>query len=157
MQHLRSFTTGLALSALACGAVTAEDDLPPPPPAAQLAAELAVPAGPHDWLIEHPTILRLLKLHNQTRSRSGRQPLVLNTEMCLAAQRHANQMATSGRFAHSGLPYRENIAYRQRTADHAVRTWNASPGHFNNMLSGSHVGFGYAVRNGVGYWVAVFR
>jgi len=105
----------------------------------------------------HPTIARLLELHNQTRARVGLPPLSLNQQMCSAAQRHANWMASTGAFAHSGLPYRENIAYAQRSPEHAVQTWTYSPGHYQNMCSGREAGFGYQTRGGVGYWVAVFR
>ena len=114
-------------------------------------------AGPHDWLIKHPTIERLLELHNQARARAGLAPLALNPDMCLAAQRHANWMASYGSFSHSGLPYRENIAYSQRSPEQAVQSWTYSPGHYANMCSGRECGFGYQTRGGVGYWVAVFR
>lgn len=115
------------------------------------------PAGPHDWLIKHPTIRRLLELHNQTRARAGLPPLVLNPDMCLAAQRHANWMASYGTFAHSRLPYRENIAYNQSSPEQAVQSWTYSAGHYANMCSGRECGFGYQSRGGAGYWVAVFR
>lgn len=105
----------------------------------------------------HPTVARLLELHNQTRARVGLGPLTLNQQMCSAAQRHANWMASTGSFTHSGLPYRENIAYAQRSPEHAVQSWTSSPGHYRNMCSGREAGFGYQVRGGVGYWVAVFR
>jgi uncharacterized protein YkwD len=105
----------------------------------------------------HPTIARLLELHNQTRARVGLPALALNEQMCSAAQRHANWMASTGAFAHSGLPYRENIAYAQRSPEQAVQTWTYSPGHYQNMCSGRECGFGYQVRGGQGYWVAVFR
>ena len=42
-----------------------------------------------EWLVKHPTILRLLELHNQERARVGLSPSKLNPEMCLAAQKHA--------------------------------------------------------------------
>jgi len=113
--------------------------------------------GPNDWLVKHPTILRLLELHNETRARAGMPELTLNTEMCLKAQKHAQWMASTGAFAHSGLPYRENIAYSQLTPESAVRTWTYSPPHYNNLLRGHEAGFGYMVRNGRTYWVAVFR
>jgi uncharacterized protein YkwD len=120
-------------------------------------SEAKEPAGPHDWLIKHPTIQRLFELHNQTRARVGLPPLTLNADMCLAAQRHANWMASYGTFAHSGLPYRENIAYNHSSPEHAVQSWTYSPGHYANLCSGSQCGFGYQTRGGVGYWVAVFR
>lgn len=105
----------------------------------------------------HPTLARLLELHNQTRARVGLSPLTLNQQMCAAAQQHANWMASTGSFTHSRLPYRENIAYGQTSPDQAVRSWTTSPGHYQNMCSGRQAGFGYQVRGGVGYWVAVFR
>jgi len=105
----------------------------------------------------HPTIARLLTLHNQTRARVGLPPLSLNPQMCASAQQHANWMAASGAFAHSRLPYRENIAYGQASPEHAVQTWTYSPGHYQNMCSGREAGFGYQMRGGAGYWVAVFR
>jgi uncharacterized protein YkwD len=105
----------------------------------------------------HPTIARLLELHNQTRARVGLPALALSQQMCSAAQRHANWMASTGSFVHSGLPYRENIAYGQASPEHAVQTWTYSPGHYQNMCSGRSVGFGYQVRGGMGYWVAVFQ
>jgi uncharacterized protein YkwD len=120
-------------------------------------AEAVEPAGPHDWLIKHPTIQRLLELHNQTRARVGLPPLTLNANMCLSAQQHANWMASYGTFAHSRLPYRENIAYNQSSPEHAVQSWTYSPGHYANMCSGRECGFGYQTRGGAGYWVAVFR
>lgn len=115
------------------------------------------PDGQYDWLIKNATILKLLKLHNEARARYGRPPLTLNTQMCLQAQAHAKKMATYGWFAHSGLPYYENIAYSQRTAEAAVQTWIYSPAHNANLQRGTQVGFGYALRNGQPYWVAVFR
>jgi uncharacterized protein YkwD len=120
-------------------------------------AEAKEPAGPHDWLIKHPTIQRLLELHNQTRARVGLPPLTLNPNMCLSAQQHANWMASYGTFAHSRLPYRENIAYNQSSPEHAVQSWTYSPGHYANLCSGRECGFGYQTRGGAGYWVAVFR
>lgn len=111
----------------------------------------------HEWLTEHPTILRLLELHNAERARVGLSPLVLNPEMCLAAQRHATYMADSGWFVHSGLPYRENIFMWVRTPEDAVNGWIWSPAHHANMLSGKEIGLGYQYRNGRPCWVGVFR
>jgi uncharacterized protein YkwD len=113
----------------------------------------SAPAAP----ATHPTIERLLTLHNQTRARVGLPPLSLNPQMCASAQQHANWMAATGAFAHSGLPYRENIAYGQASPEHAVQTWTYSPGHYQNMCSGREAGFGFQMRGGAGYWVAVFR
>ena len=114
-------------------------------------------AGKHDWLLNHPTIQSLLARTNLHRSQMGRGPVRLNAEMCLAAQRHANWMASTGAYQHSGLPYMEVIFCGPTSADSAVQGWIASPAHHGILLSGAEVGFGYMVRNGVPYWVGVFR
>ncbi len=110
-----------------------------------------------DWLVKHPTIEKLLELHNQERARNGLSPSVLNPEMCLSAQKHAVWMAETGAFQHSGLPYRENIFWGVRTPQEATNGWIWSPAHHANMLSGSQVGFGYMVLNGRPYWCSVMQ
>jgi hypothetical protein len=114
--------------------------------------------GPHDWLIKHETILKLVELTNQHRARMGVGPVTLDTQMCLDAQRHANWMANGGGFQHSGLPYMEIIYQSVTTPESAIQGWIASPPHHGIMISGStKVGYGYMVRNGYPYWVGVFR
>ena len=113
--------------------------------------------GPHDWLIKHETILRLVELTNHHRAQMGMGPVVLDTQMCLDAQRHANWMATYGSFQHSGLPYMEIIYQSVGTPEAAIQGWIASPPHHGIMLSGTRVGYGYMMRNGYPYWVGVFR
>ena len=110
-----------------------------------------------DWLVKHPTILKLLELHNQERLRNGLSLSKLNPEMCLAAQRHAVWMAETGTLNHSGLPYRENIFWGVRTPEEAISGWILSPGHHANMLSGAEVGFGYMIRGGRPYWCSVIQ
>jgi uncharacterized protein YkwD len=113
--------------------------------------------GPHDWLIKHETILKLVELTNQHRAQMGIGPVVLDTQMCLDAQRHAKWMSDFGSFQHSGLPYMEIIYQSVATPDTAIQGWIASPPHHGIMLSGTRVGFGYMTRNGYPYWVGVFR
>ena len=113
--------------------------------------------GPHDWLVKHETILKLVELTNQHRGRMGLGPVVLDTQMCLDAQRHATWMSNFGGFQHSGLPYMEIIYQAVGTPEHAIQGWVASPAHHGIMLSGTRVGFGYMNRNGYPYWVGVFR
>ncbi len=110
-----------------------------------------------DWLVKHPTIQKLLELHNQERARVGLSPSKLNPEMCLAAQRHAVWMAETGSFSHSGLPYRENIFMGVTTPEAATNGWIWSPAHHGNMLSGTDVGFGYMVLNGRYCWCSVMQ
>ena len=128
-----------------------------------------------DWLTKHPVILRLLDLHNAERRRVGLTELKLNPKMCLAAQKHATWMAQTGWYAHSGLPYRENIHTGVTTPEDATNGWIFSPAHYQNIISssgsssqtaGPQVGFGYMTSSpdggadgktyGQPYWVALF-
>ncbi|MBC7816432.1 MAG: CAP domain-containing protein [Planctomycetaceae bacterium] len=110
-----------------------------------------------EWLVKHPTILRLLELHNQERARVGLFPSKLNPVMCLAAQKHAVWMAETGWMSHSGLPYRENIFMGVSTPEAATNGWIWSPAHHTNMLSGAEVGFGYMTLNGRPCWCSVMQ
>lgn len=110
-----------------------------------------------DWLVSHPTIQRLLELHNVERVRNGLAPFKLNAKMCLDAQKHAVWMAETGWFQHSGLPYRENIYWGVATPEDATQGWIWSPAHHVNILSGTEVGFGYMILNGRPYWCAVMQ
>lgn len=111
----------------------------------------------HDWLIKNPTIQGLLIRTNAHRAAMGYGPVRLNVEMSLAAQRHANWMADTGYYQHSGLPYMEIIFTGPTSVEAAIQGWIASPAHHGILLSGSEAGFGYMVRNGRPYWVGVFR
>ncbi len=113
--------------------------------------------GENDWLIKHPTIQKLLKLHNEERARNGMSALTLNTQMCLRAQEHAKWMAETGYYQHSNLPWPEIIFQGPSSAEAAVNGWIASPAHHSIMLTGTQAGFGYMVINGQYYWVGVFQ
>jgi uncharacterized protein YkwD len=115
------------------------------------------PVGKHDWLVKNETIQALLAKTNAHRASMGIGPVRLDAEMSLAAQRHANWMAETGFYQHSGLPYMEIIFSGPTTVDAAIQGWIASPAHHSIMLSGTQVGFGYMIRNGRPYWVGVFR
>lgn len=145
-----------ALSALlSCLVLIGSDS--PAQEVVQVTTAKVVSSGPNDWLLQHPTILRLVEKTNEHRARMGRGPVSLNEEMALAAQRHATFMGQTGAYQHSGLPYMEVIFTGPLTADDAVNGWINSPAHHNILLSGSEVGFGYVNQNGRTYWVGVFR
>ena len=113
--------------------------------------------GPHDWLIKHKVILRLVELTNEHRVRNGLPPVELDTEMCLNAQRHADWMRDYGGFQHSSLPYMEIIHQSVGSPELAIQGWQASPPHNGIMLSSAKkVGFGYS-NKGYPYWVGVFK
>ena len=115
------------------------------------------PAKNLDWLVKHPAIQELHHRHNAERARVGLQPLTLDPQMCLAAQRHATWMAETGLQMHSGLPYHENLFLGANTASDAVNGWIWSPAHHGNMLGGTKAGYGYQRINGRPAWVGVFR
>ena len=114
-------------------------------------------AGKNDWLIKHPTILKLLELNNQERARIGYPGCTLNAELCVAAQQHAEWMAETGYYMHSNLPWPEIIFSGPLTPEDATNGWIWSPAHYSIMVSGSEAGFGYAVRDGYTYWVGLFQ
>ena len=145
----KSLVLGLALAV--CSIATA------PAPSAEMMNRIEKHSKNLDWLVEHPTIQKLLVLHNQERARNGLAPSKLNPEMCLAAQKHAVWMAETGWFQHSGLPYMENIFWGVSTPEDATNGWIWSPAHHSNMLSGTEVGFGYMILEGRPYWCSVMR
>ncbi|WOD38598.1 CAP domain-containing protein [Nodosilinea sp. E11] len=117
----------------------------------------------------------LLQLVNAERRRVNAPPLVLNDRLTSAAQRHAQDMATSGRMSHTGsdgstmrsridaTQYRwanigENVAMGQPNATAVMTAWMNSPGHRQNILNPAftELGIGYATAAGRPYWVQVF-
>lgn len=111
-----------------------------------------------EWLIQHPTLLRMMELQNQERARYGLPPLTINPTMCLEAQRHANWMASTGWYQHSNLGWPEIIHSGPYNPEAAVTGWIYSPAHHSIMLSsGTQAGFGYSVKNGTPFWVTLIQ
>ncbi|WP_197064926.1 CAP domain-containing protein [Leptolyngbya sp. KIOST-1] len=117
----------------------------------------------------------LLRLVNVERRRVNAAPLVLNEKLTAAAQRHAQDMATSRRMSHTGsdgstmrsridaTQYRwstigENVAMGQPTPAAVMRAWMNSPGHRQNILNPAftELGVGQATGGGRIYWAQVF-
>lgn len=117
----------------------------------------------------------LLQLVNAERQRVNAPPLVLNDKLTAAAQRHAQDMATSRRMSHNGFDgstmgsridatrYRwstigENVAMGQPTAAAVMSGWMNSPGHRQNILNPAftELGVGQATGGGRIYWAQVF-
>jgi uncharacterized protein YkwD len=118
----------------------------------------ATPEIAQAFLTKHPTLLRMMELQNQERARYGLPPLKMNAQMCVAAQKHAHWMASTGWYVHSNLGWPEIIHSGPVTPESAVQGWIWSPAHHAIMLSGgTEAGFGYSVRNGVPFWVTVIR
>lgn len=133
--------------------------------------------GPNALVAQtNPTVAEeLLQLVNAERQRVGASPLVLNDQLTQAAQRHAQDMATSGRMGHTGsdgstLGSRlddtqylwstigENVAMGHPTAAAVMAGWMSSPGHRQNILNPAftELGIGSAVGAGHLYWTQVF-
>jgi uncharacterized protein YkwD len=85
-------------------------------------------------------------IHNYERARWGLPPLALDPGLTAHAQRHAEWMAATGRFQHSGY-HPENIGaqygYVHPGGMHAM--WMHSPGHRRSILGPSRrVGVGFS-------------
>ena len=89
----------------------------------------------HVWLTEHTVIQRLVELTNQDRARYNLPPVVIDPHLCLQAQKHAEWMAKTGFYQHSGKPWPEIIFRGPGTAENAIRGWIHSPAHHGIMLS----------------------
>lgn len=117
----------------------------------------------------------ILRLVNVERQRVNAPPLVLNDKLTTAAQRHAQDMATSRRMSHTGsdgstmrsridaTQYNwstigENVAMGQPTAAAVMAAWMNSPGHRQNILNPAftELGVGYATGANRPYWAQVF-
>lgn len=123
------------------------------------------------------TATTILQLTNQERQRNGKSVLTLNHQLSQVAQRHAEDMARSGQFSHtgsngsrlvdrvkaSGYRYRaiaENLFMQSphNQPKQAIAGWLKSPGHRANLLNGvyTQVGIGYAMNGDRHYYIQVF-
>jgi uncharacterized protein YkwD len=121
-----------------------------------------------------PESKALLGLHNSERVQAGVPTLKYSSKLEAAAKYHAEDMARTSNFSHTGSG---NTTPDKRVADTGLKTsfvaeniamgytsvvdvhegWMNSPGHKANILSpqATHVGF-YNVNSPKRYWVAVF-
>lgn len=120
----------------------------------------------------------VIRLTNRQRRKRGLKRLRGDSLLHEAAQGHADEMDTVGRYlGHDSLDgrgpgdrlddvdydwraYRENVASGQSSARAVVKAWMQSPGHRENLLSDdvSEIGIGFAVddQSGTSYWVQKF-
>lgn len=117
-----------------------------------------------------------VNLVNGYRSAAGLVPLVIDSRLTSAAQRHANDMANRRVMTHTGSDgsnagqrialygygatmWAENVAAGYATPVDAVNAWMNSSGHRANILNPQLVNIGVAAAtgsNGVTYWAMVF-
>ena len=126
-----------------------------------------------------PRVDAVVAAINDRRIANGLAPLTGNAALDQAAQRHAADMAASGRLGHTGsdgssmedrvrgagYSYRslgENVAVGQAGAAEVVADWMDSPGHRANILMAEarEIGVGFAEGAAVGnmpgrFWVLV--
>lgn len=108
-------------------------------------------------------IVQLVEQTNSARVNSGLAPLLVDVDLCISAQRHAQWMARVHSLTHSGGNYGENIARGYGVGlpgvRNVIRGWLNSVGHRRNMLNPNYrtLGVGYAVdSNGQDWWVQQF-
>ncbi|SFR43159.1 CAP domain-containing protein [Litoreibacter janthinus] len=111
-------------------------------------------------------------LLNAARAQNGLPPLTANAQLAAAARAHAQDMARSGFFSHTGSDgskpskrvgaqgynfcyVAENIAQGWSSPDQVMQGWMDSPGHRTNNLSREAREYGAARADG-DYWVLVF-
>ncbi len=106
-------------------------------------------------------ISKTVELTNAERAKYGLEPLILNENLCKAAQEHVEDMYSNNYFSHESLSgatvkdrinrysngfsfYAENIAYGQTTPEEVVKDWMNSEGHRANILGNyTQIGIGF--------------
>lgn len=137
-----------------------------PEPTPDIVPDVAV--GPFNDRI----LTEMLAIHNENRN----EPLEINDQLNIAAQKHAIWMAKNTRMSHTGegrskpgsrikaagydwTSYGENVAYGQDTPAEVMRVWLNSPGHRRNIKSAAYhdIGIGrMTAANGRIYWCVTF-
>lgn len=155
--------SGCSWAPLRSGAPAGRDDPP---------KKSAVPISPEE-LEELRT--RIVDAHNKIRSEAKLPKLTPSRKLTLAAQAHAQDMASRRKMSHTGgdgssssdrvkargYRYRrmgENVAAGYFSVDRVMKGWMDSSGHRHNILGGfSEIGVGCAVgEDGKRYWCVTF-
>jgi len=102
-------------------------------------------------------IRQLHSAHSTARDQRGLVGSQLVTEISRDAQKHADWMASTGKFVHSGMDYWEVIQTGPTTSEKAIEGWLESEAHREILMSGAEIGFGYAEVDGETYWVGLVR
>ncbi|MEM8825477.1 MAG: CAP domain-containing protein [Pseudomonadota bacterium] len=132
----------------------------------------AAPAPCATTLIEQAEFAHSL---NEFRAHAGLPPVRPNADIARSAARHSNDMAARNLLTHDGQhggdfvfrlknegyqPFAaaENVAWNQRSVDHVMRDWQASPSHQRALLKSNVADYGLAracAANGEPYWTLV--
>ena len=133
------------------------------------------PSPESDSSADPDVVQAVFDAHNAERSRRRLPALSLNSELSVAAQGHADDMARRGKMAHRGgdgsSPFDrikrvgysfqiagENVAYGFDRVESVMTGWMKSPGHRRNILGDySEIGVGRAIAQaGASYWCVTF-
>jgi uncharacterized protein YkwD len=147
---------------------------PPPPPPPDNGGAAPPPPG-SGGSCGGPEESQVFDMLNQVRAQYGRGPLQCDPAGANVARQHSQDMCNRGYFSHTspdgktpwarlqagGVPFSsagENIAMGYQSAQSVHNGWMNSPGHQQNMLSGSwtRVGIGLIHCGGTPYWTEVF-
>lgn len=134
---------------------------------------LSQPATTRNAAAQDPTA-RIIQLVNGVRANFGLTPFQYNAALAIAAQNHANWMASTAIYSHTGAGGSTPQTRAQRagyvgyvsenivggtglTPQQGVTWWRNSAVHFNTMISTRYtqVGVGYAVGHGQNFYAMV--
>lgn len=116
---------------------------------------------------------QVLTIVNKERAKAGCKALTSNAKLVLAARRHSQFMADTGKHAHDGIGdgtpqdriekagyawrgWGENIAWGYTSAAAVMDGWMNSPGHRANILNCSYTEIGIGVDRGGVNWTQDF-
>jgi len=109
------------------------------------------------WHVNDPVIQQMHISATKWRRYYQVAPQTLDERCCILAQRHAEYMAKYEWYEHGR---HDQVIHRGPTSAAAcISGWVYSPPHFGWLLSNTRkCGWGHAVsRNGIHYWVGVFK
>ncbi|MER7714664.1 CAP domain-containing protein [Streptomyces werraensis] len=135
------------------------------------AAPKPTTASPKPTAPASGAVARVVELVNQARAEAGCAPVTANSTLNTAAQRHSEDMASTGTMSHTGSDgsdpgeritragyawstYGENVAYGYSTPEQVMQGWMTSPGHKANILNCSFKEIGVGLSGT--YWTQDF-
>ncbi|KAI9292430.1 hypothetical protein K502DRAFT_284071, partial [Neoconidiobolus thromboides FSU 785] len=109
---------------------------------------------------------------NKLRSDNGKELLLVDNRLMIAAQKHSEAQESNKKMSHKGFTKEteefgdrfklegyaftgaaENVAVGQKSVKAVMKSWEDSPGHRNNIL-GNYECFGYGKKKD--YWTQAF-
>ncbi|MFE7903763.1 CAP domain-containing protein [Streptomyces albogriseolus] len=135
------------------------------------AAPQPTTAAPKPTATASGAVARVVELVNAERAEAGCAPVAANSTLNTAAQRHSEDMASTGTVSHTGSDgsdpgeritragyawstYGENVAYGYSTPEQVMQGWMTSPGHKANILNCSFKEIGVGLSGT--YWTQDF-